>query len=175
MRVVFLVTSLLISTRAFTPRANGGTATYSHASTLLASTTAKAETSTTAKSAKKPKTNPLGLITFDLDDTLYPIQPVIDEANAAFARAMNSFGFEGIQPNDIVQASKQIRQEISEEDPQKAAVLTHTEIRLLAIRREMERVILKKKLQATADDWATPVSDLSPIIVSHAKKYVQFW
>ena len=117
------------------------------------------------------KTKTLGLLTFDLDDTLYPIQPVLDEANAAFARAMDSFGYKGIQPSDINEASKKIRQEIAEENPEKAAVLTHTEIRKLAIRREMERITLERKLQSCADDWATPVTDLSPVVVQHAKKW----
>jgi hypothetical protein len=117
------------------------------------------------------QTKTLGLLTFDLDDTLYPIAPVIDEANAGFARAMNTFGFDGIQPKDIVETSKKIREEMSEKDPAGAAVLTHTEIRMLAIRREMENFIFKKKLQATADDWATAVPSLSAVVVSHAKKY----
>jgi hypothetical protein len=54
--------------------------------------------------------------------------------------------------------------------PNESAVLTHMKICTLAIRREMERVILKRKMQETADRWATPASDLSPIIVKFAKK-----
>jgi hypothetical protein len=117
---------------------------------------------------KTPKT--LGLITFDLDDTLYPIAPVIEEANRAFARSMESFGYGSIAPQDIVDTGKAIREEIAAVSPDRAAVLTHTEIRQLAIRREMERITLTRKLKACADDWATPVSSLSPIVVQHAKK-----
>jgi FMN phosphatase YigB (HAD superfamily) len=109
-------------------------------------------------------------LTFDLDDTLYPIDTVIQEANTAFARAMNNYGFTGIQPQDIVETSKKIREEMTAENPEAAAALSHTEIRVLAIRREMENVIFHKKLKDTADDWATPVSSLSPVVVSHAKK-----
>jgi hypothetical protein len=47
---------------------------------------------------------------------------------------------------------------------------THTEIRELAIRKEMEKIILSRKLKDTADDWATQVGSLSPIITEHAKK-----
>lgn len=132
-------------------------------STIAAGTKAKA-IATTQLFTKKKKT--LGLLTFDLDDSLYPIAPVLEEANKAFARAMEGFGFLGIQPSDIVETSRQIR----EEDPKKFVMMTHTEIRKLAIRREMEKVILQRKLQETADDWATPVSDLSPIVVNFAKK-----
>jgi FMN phosphatase YigB (HAD superfamily) len=121
-----------------------------------------------SKNGKKPKT--LGLITFDLDDTLYPIAPVIEEANRAFARSMESFGYGSIEPQDIVDTGKAIREEIAVDSPDRAAVLTHTEIRQLAIRREMERITLTRKLKACADDWATPVSSLSPIVVQHAKK-----
>jgi len=118
----------------------------------------------------KKKSTTLALITFDLDDTLYPIASVIDEANSAFAKAMEKYGYEGIQPSDINLTGKEIREEISAEDPERAAILTHTEIRELAIRREMEKNMLKRKLQETADDWATPVSDLADVVVSYAKK-----
>ena len=125
-----------------------------------------------AEAAVKTKT--LGLLTFDLDDTLYPIQPVINEANAAFARAMEQFGFPDIQPDDINKTGRIIREEISQaEGPAAAAILTHTEVRTLAIRREMENIILQRKLQATADDWATPVSDLTNIVVGHARKWAK--
>jgi hypothetical protein len=128
--------------------------------------------SNSANNNSKKKT--LGLITFDLDDTLYPIAPVIEEANRAFARSMESFGYgDNIRPQDIVDTGVQIREEMAVTDPDRAAVLTHTEIRQLAIRREMERITLSNKLKACADDWATPVSSLSPIVVQHAKKYVE--
>jgi hypothetical protein len=122
-------------------------------------------TSTSLCTTKKT----LGLLTFDLDDSLYPIAPVLEEANAAFKRAMARFGYDdgNIQPQDIVETARQIREEFP---PEEAAVLTHTEIRILAIRRKMEEFILKKKLQETADSWATQQEDLSPIVVNFAKK-----
>jgi FMN phosphatase YigB (HAD superfamily) len=43
----------------------------------------------------------------------------------------------------------------------------------MAIRREMERIILSRKLKETADDWATPVEDLSPIVKKHAERWAQ--
>jgi hypothetical protein len=139
----------------------------------LSATTPPAEMSTptmVTSSLKLPKRKTLGLLTFDLDDTLYPISPVIDEANAAFARAMARFGYEGLTPMDIVETGKLIREELAAENPSNAVVLTHTEIRELSIRREMENIMLAKKLQETADDWATPVSDLASIVVANAKK-----
>ena len=122
----------------------------------------------TTSGATKQKT--IGLLTFDLDDTLYPIAPVIDEANAAFARAMARFGYEGLTPMDIVETGMLIRQEIANANAMDAAILTHTEIRELSIRREMENIMLSQKLKETADDWATPVSDLADIVVANAKK-----
>ena len=137
---------------------------------LPQATDTQAETSKSKTTATKQKK--LGLLTFDLDDTLYPIKPVLDDANAAFARAMERFGYEGLTPNDIVETAKQIREEIAKDDPTTAAVLTHTEIRELAIRRELEKQMLSKKLKETADDWATPVDNLADVVVAHAKKYV---
>jgi hypothetical protein len=144
------------------------THTTKESTTMDASSISSSTAASKSKNGKKPKT--LGPITFDLDDTLYPIAPVIEEANRAFARSMESFGYGSIEPQDIVDTGKAIREEIAVDSPDRAAVLTHTEIRQLAIRREMERITLTRKLKACADDWATPVSSLSPIVVQHAKK-----
>ena len=134
--------------------------------------TTEIDTAAAGKEASKAntKTKTLGLLTFDLDDTLYPIAPVIDEANAAFARAMARFGYQGLTPMDIVETGKLIREELAAQNPAHAVVLTHTEVRELSIRREMENIMLAKKLKETADDWATPVSDLADIVVANAKK-----
>ena len=87
---------------------------------------------------------------------------------------MARYGYEGLSPIDIVTTGKQIRSEISQQDPDRAKALSHTEIRELAIRREIEKIILERKLQACADDWATQVSSLSPIVVDNAKRYVLY-
>jgi hypothetical protein len=124
--------------------------------------------SATASNNPNASKKTLGLITFDLDDTLYPIAPVIEEANRAFARSMESFGYgDNIRPQDIVDTGKAIREEIAATDPDRAAVLTHTEIRQLAIRREMERITLTRKLKPAL---ATPCRPQS--IVAARKKYV---
>lgn len=120
------------------------------------------------ETATKKKT--LGLLTFDLDDTLYPVDVVLREADSAFARAMQGFGFKDIEPDDINNRCKEIRSEMAKTDPKDAAALTHTELRTMAIRKEMEKITLDRKLQSCADDWATPVEDLSPVVVQHAKK-----
>jgi hypothetical protein len=140
-------------------------------SSLLSSTTSPAE-AVTADDVKTPRVKTLGLLTFDLDDTIYPLDPVIREANAAFARAMARYGFPDIEPDDINTRSVQIRNEIAKTDPQRAAVLSHTEIRKLAIRKEMELVMLDRKLKECAIDWATNVESLGPAVVGSARKYV---
>jgi putative hydrolase of the HAD superfamily len=43
----------------------------------------------------------------------------------------------------------------------------------MAIRREMERIILARKLQQCADDWATPVESLSPIVRKPAEQWAK--
>ena len=93
---------------------------------------------------------------------------MIEEANTAFARAMERYGYAGIQPNDIDETTKQVRAEL---DPEYAAALSHTEARELAIRRRMEEVLLERKLQETAEDWVTSVADLSPVVVENAKQW----
>lgn len=145
---------------------------YHHVTTTRLFSVKEEATKESSSTPAKKKKKVLGLLTFDLDDTLYPIETVLHEANTAFASAMIKYGFDGIGPSDIVNTCRKIREEISEkEGPEAGMVLTHTEIRQLAIRKEMETTILKRKLKETADDWATPVSSLSPLIVNHAKKW----
>jgi len=129
----------------------------------------ESEEATESTTTKKPKT--LGLLTFDLDDTLYPISPVISEANEAFAKAMANFGFEGIRPGDIENTGRQMREEMAVDDPKRASALSHTEIRMMAIRKQMETVIFLRSLENIAEDEATSVSSLSPIIVNNAKRW----
>lgn len=84
---------------------------------------------------------------------------------------MTQFGYDGIQPQDIVSTGKQIREDMALVDPEESAALSHTEIRRLAIRREVETIECQRKLQSCADDWATQVSSLSPLVVENAKKW----
>lgn len=117
----------------------------------------------------KAETQTLGLLTFDLDDTLYPIAPVEAEANEAFVQAMKNYGFKGLEPDDIVKTAKEIRGEIGKVNPEKAAILTHTEIRELAIRREMEKATVAKRLQALAEEEGTTVDELDDLVVKNAE------
>jgi len=153
---VIIVSAL--GTHAFT--AHSSTAWTTRKALLYSTTDATIETT---------KTKKLGLLTFDLDDTLYPVAPVISEANEAFAKAMQNFGFEGIKPGDIEDTGRQLREELAIENPKKAAALSHTEIRMMAIRKQMETVIFLRSLERIAEDEATSVSSLSPIIVNNAK------
>ncbi len=146
------------------------------------------------KKGKKKKR--LGLVTFDLDDTLYPIAPVLDEANAAFSTAMSNFGYVDIRPSDIVETGKEIRADLATggdnndgsssgggggganpsssstvvPDPLRPRTVNHKEIRMAAIRKEMERFILNTKLKQTAADWATEVDSLTSPVRKSAER-----
>lgn len=80
----------------------------------------------------KPMT--LGLLTFDLDDSLYPIEPVLADANNAFVNIMKQYGY-SIDPEDIVNAGKRIREEAGPA----GTAMSHTDVRMAAIREEMEK------------------------------------
>lgn len=77
-----------------------------------------------------------------------------------------------ITPWTIDTTGRRLRKEMAKTDPEGAAVLTHTEVRLLAIRDEMERITLERKLKGTAEDWATDVESLTEIVVKSAQQYV---
>ncbi len=91
---------------------------------------------------------------------------------------MGNFGYVDIQPSDIVEAGKMIRAQVSGEDggdaggidPLKPTTVNHKEIRMAAIRKEMEEFILKTKLKQTALDWATDVDDLTAPVRKSAEK-----
>jgi FMN phosphatase YigB (HAD superfamily) len=138
---------------------------------LSSSAVQESESGSESSPPAPTKSKKVTMITFDLDDTLYPIATILNEANSAFARAMEKFGFDNIEPNDIVETGKKIREKMAETDPVDAACLTHTEIRRLAIREEMEKIVYQRKLEACAEDWATQVSSLSPLVVQNAKTW----
>ena len=122
--------------------------------------------SSDATSQKKTKT--LGLLTFDLDDSLYPIEPVLHDANKVFVQTMANYGY-SIEENDIVEAGKRVR---AEAGPAGTA-MSHTDVRLEAIRQEMERKMLERKLEECADDWATEVESLTTPIRRSAEKWAK--
>jgi len=159
-----------VTTNAFVPISHNPRQILTTSTSTLSAETAVSDSSS---APTKPKLQSIGLLTFDLDDTLYPIATVVKDANAAFVTAMERFGFEGVDAFDIVKTGKEVREELSKTDPEKAAGLTHTEIREMAIRREMEKIILAQKLQQCADDWATPVEDLSPIVRKPAEQWAK--
>ena len=125
--------------------------------------------STTDGTSSSQKTKTLGLLTFDLDDSLYPIEPVLNDANKVFVQTMANYGY-NLGINDIVEAGKKIREEAG---PIAGTAMSHTEVRIQAIRREMERKMLEKKLQECAEDWATEVESLTAPIRQSAEKWAK--
>ena len=116
--------------------------------------------------AQQVATKPLGLITFDLDDSLYAIQPVLEDANQVFVEKMGHYGYE-ITQSEINEAGKRIREEAGP----LGTAMSHTEVRLEAIRREMERKMLERKLLECAEDWATEVESLTAPIRESAVRW----
>jgi hypothetical protein len=75
MKILAVYLSVVAVVDAFSPNTFG----------LIRTSTSVLHAETAEKSApavaEKPKVNELGLLTFDLDDTLYPIAKVTEEAN----------------------------------------------------------------------------------------------
>eukprot|EP00580_Thalassiosira_gravida_P019296 CAMPEP_0201663206 /NCGR_PEP_ID=MMETSP0494-20130426/5065_1 /ASSEMBLY_ACC=CAM_ASM_000839 /TAXON_ID=420259 /ORGANISM="Thalassiosira gravida, Strain GMp14c1" /LENGTH=350 /DNA_ID=CAMNT_0048141745 /DNA_START=156 /DNA_END=1208 /DNA_ORIENTATION=+ len=93
---------------------------------------------TTALNAIPPphNNNELHLLTFDLDDTIFPIGPVVADANVAQLRTLIQYGYENAANEEIIAASKQIRAELREA----GTAITYSDLRKQSIRREIERV-----------------------------------
>ena len=77
------------------------------------------------------------LVTFDLDDTLFPISPVIEDANNALLQTLSEMGYDAITEESMNDSSKEIRQDLRKE----GIDVTYTELR----KRSIEREILKLK------------------------------
>jgi len=92
----------------------------------------------------------LHLLTFDLDDTIFPIDPVIHDANSVMIQTLHSLGFHGACNNEIISASKQIRHELRMSGNE----ITYTELRKRSIQREIERLAI-----ADRSDVAFPPDD----------------
>jgi FMN phosphatase YigB (HAD superfamily) len=125
--------------------------------------------SSRADGRQKKRTRTLGLLTFDLDDSLYPIAPVLHDANGVFVRAMANYGY-NLEPDAIVESATRIR---AEAGPAAGSAMSHTAVRLLAIRREMERKMVEKKLRECAENWATEVSSLTGPVKKSAENWAR--
>jgi FMN phosphatase YigB (HAD superfamily) len=73
------------------------------------------------------------LFTFDLDDTLFPVNEVIQEANDAQLRAMQRLGYTEPTMDQCMVQTKAIRQRVTKP-------MTYTDLRKEAIRAELERM-----------------------------------
>ena len=58
------------------------------------------------------------------------------DANKAFVETMAEYGYANIHPNEIAEIGKRIREETG---PVAGTAMTHTEVRMKAIRYEMEK------------------------------------
>lgn len=86
--------------------------------------------------APTPTHKKLHLLTFDLDDTIFPIGPVVAEANDAMISRLQTLGYTDANNDEIVAASKRIRTELRET----GEALTYTDLRKQSIRREIMRL-----------------------------------
>jgi putative hydrolase of the HAD superfamily len=76
------------------------------------------------------------LITFDLDDTIFPVGPVVADANKALFRHLRSLGCE-TTPEEYVKTTKRIRSELAKDNK----VITYTELRKRSIRTELKKYL----------------------------------
>ena len=91
----------------------------------------QALSSSSSSSTTRPQRQ-LGLLSFDLDDTLFPTTAVVDAGNAAMLHRMKELGCD----TDVTQflaTTRRIRQALDD------APITYTELRKRTIRAELER------------------------------------
>lgn len=91
-----------------------------------------------AADAELKETPKLALLTFDLDDTLFPIGPVVEDANDAMIRAMHRLGFTKSTNKNVLKHTTAIRKSIK-------YPITYTSLRMRAIQTELESHLPKKQ------------------------------
>lgn len=89
-----------------------------------------------SRSFPRIPTQPLhaNLITFDLDDTIFPVGPVVGDANKALFQHLKDLGCETTQ-DEYLGTTKEIRNELAKENK----AITYTELRKRAIRRTLQK------------------------------------
>lgn len=92
--------------------------------------------STIPSSDLKPSHLHANLITFDLDDTIFPVGPVVHDANVALMDHLASLNAPTTQ-SDFIASTKFIRSELAKDGRK----ITYTELRKRTIQREMERLV----------------------------------
>lgn len=90
-----------------------------------------------------PQTSSLhaNLITFDLDDTIFPVGPVVAGANKALFEHLKEIGCVTTQ-DEYQKTAKQIRVELAAENK----AITYTELRKRTIRRELEKAMPNEQI-----------------------------
>lgn len=97
---------------------------------------------------------PSMLVTFDLDDTLFPIKEVVQEANDAQIRAMHELGYTDATMEECMVQTRAIRQGLT-------APITYTDLRKGAIRAELKRLtasgidveVLEEQVEHCFEAW----------------------
>jgi len=79
----------------------------------------------------------LGLITFDLDDTLFPIAQVIEDANAVLLTCMHQLGYNTVTRDGLITTTENLRSELDRDNS--TGIIRYTDLRKLAIQHEMIR------------------------------------
>lgn len=83
---------------------------------------------------QQPSSKHVDLITFDLDDTLFPIASVIKDANEVLVEHMRLLGYDNVSQEDINDSTKVVRMAAKEAGDE----VTYTKLRKRAVRREMD-------------------------------------
>ena len=125
----------------------------SFATVTISYTTSSVHQKSTALNASSKH---LHLLTFDLDDTIFPITPVVSDANVAQLQTLHKYGYTDACNDQIIAASKQIRTELR----QTGSAITYTDLRKLSIRREIERIsgltndiVHETVIESTFNEW----------------------
>ncbi len=99
----------------------------------------EAFTLSTRKKSTPPMTSTslnADLITFDLDDTIFPVSPVVRDANSALISHLHDIGYDTITQESLIASTKYIRTQLLQEENK---VITYTELRKRAICLEMNK------------------------------------
>jgi len=116
-------TMAFVSTSVVQPNKVSSMAFTRH--TVIGSSSSSSNTSNNAAETTQSSQLPL-LLTFDLDDTLFPIGPVVQEANDAMYAMMDKLGVLGVTEDEYMSTTKAIRQSLT-------YPITYSELRKRAI------------------------------------------
>ena len=146
---------------------SSSTTTFIHRKNILCNQSSHSRSTTASTSPSSIQRRSANLITFDLDDTIFPVGPVVQDANKALITHLtDECGYETITQESLIASTKKIRTELKNNENK---VITYTELRQRAICEEINQY---HERQQSSSSSSSSSSNRNNNLLSHTDDIV---